>query len=79
MPALNSFCASQGDCFNHFSSSQVKSSIKIHLFGPLLQIDNDGVITVMLQKHILEDHWRKVPLLHFRICSNFYIYLFVYF
>lgn len=75
MQALINFCMPQGNHFNHFSSSQVLSSIIIYYFGSLLQIDNDNVIITMLQKHILEDHWRKVvPLLHFRICSNFFIF-----
>jgi hypothetical protein len=74
MQALINFCTPQGNHFNHFSSSQVLSSIIIYYFGSLLQIDNDNVIITMLQKHILEDHWRKVPLLHFRICSNFFIF-----
>ncbi|CAK8568942.1 unnamed protein product [Lathyrus sativus] len=55
----------------HMAISHIIESYK-HLHGedsqqfcmPLLarlvaQIDNDSVITVMLQKHILEDHWRK--------------------
>ncbi|KAL5074040.1 hypothetical protein RYX36_013024 [Vicia faba] len=55
----------------HMAISHIIESYK-HLHGedsqqfcmPLLarlvaQIDNDSVITVMLQKYILEDHWRK--------------------
>jgi len=41
-----------------------------YYIGPPLQIDDNDEFITMLQKHILEDHWRKVPFLHFKICCN---------
>lgn len=37
-----------------------------YYIGPPLQIDDNDEFIMMLQKHILEDHWRKVPCLHFK-------------